>query len=327
MRALRVTAPAPDSSSSRIAEIEEPSPGPGEIAIDVAFAGVNFIDVMARRGDPGYVARWPWVPGQEVAGTVRALGDGVHDRRIGDRVAAFTDGGGFAEVATVPSALAVDVPADVPLHTAAAAPLVLSSAVLLLRDFARIRPGQSLVMHAAGGGLGTAVAQVASMLAPGPRIGLVGDAHKIAPALAAGWDHAVPVGEGTADAIRRLLPEGASVIVDPSGTANLDLDLELAGPGARIVLCGNAAGGPPAPLPSMGCLMGGNLGVLGFSISNLRARRPDWVAWALRHSLDLVAGGHVELAVSVVDGLAMVPDVHDAMATRHAVGKWVARVG
>ena len=73
--------------------------GDGEVAIDVAYAGINFIDVMARRGDPGYASSWPYVPGLEVAGTVRAVGKGVTDRRVGERVAAFTAGGGLAEVA------------------------------------------------------------------------------------------------------------------------------------------------------------------------------------------------------------------------------------
>src|ERR1700733_6366843 len=132
MRALRMTAPAADSSATQVAEVDEPRPGPGEVAIEVAFAGVNFLDVMARRGDPGYASGWPYVAGLEVAGTVLAVGDGVAGRRVGERVAAFTAGGGFAEVAVVPAALSVEVPPEVGLEVAAAAPIVTSTAVLLL---------------------------------------------------------------------------------------------------------------------------------------------------------------------------------------------------
>src|SRR5256885_7421151 len=124
MRALRVSEPAPDASTTSVVAVDEPQPGPGQVAIEVGFAGVNFIDVMARRGDPGYASVWPYVPGLEVAGTVRAVGDGVSDLLVGQRVAAFTPDGGLAEVAVAEAGLTVEVPADVRLETAAAAPLV-----------------------------------------------------------------------------------------------------------------------------------------------------------------------------------------------------------
>src|SRR5205807_7455386 len=87
MKAVIMTAPAMDASTTSVADIGEPRPGPGQVAIDVAYAGVNFIDVMARRGDPGYASAWPYVPGLEVAGTVRSVGSGVHHLRPGERVA------------------------------------------------------------------------------------------------------------------------------------------------------------------------------------------------------------------------------------------------
>ena len=77
MKAVLMTAPAADGSSTSVADVDEPRPGPGQVAIDVAYAGVNFIDVMARRGDPGYASAWPYVPGLEVAGTIRSVGAGV----------------------------------------------------------------------------------------------------------------------------------------------------------------------------------------------------------------------------------------------------------
>src|SRR5512132_2888582 len=73
MRAVVFDRPAPDAGATRVAELPVPEPGPGQIAVEVACAGINFIDVMARRGDPGYAPEWPFVPGLEIAGTVRAL--------------------------------------------------------------------------------------------------------------------------------------------------------------------------------------------------------------------------------------------------------------
>ena len=95
MKAVIMTAPATDGSTTSVAGIDEPRPGPGQVAIDVAYAGVNFIDVMARRGDPGYASAWPYVPGLEVAGTIRSVGAGVHDLHPGEHVAAFTPGGAW----------------------------------------------------------------------------------------------------------------------------------------------------------------------------------------------------------------------------------------
>jgi NADPH2:quinone reductase len=326
MRALRMTAPAADSSATEIAEVPEPSPGLGELAIDVVFAGVNFIDVMARRGDPGYASGWPYVAGLEVAGTVRAVGDGTGDLKVGDRVAAFTPGGGFAEVAVAPAALTVEVPPGVALEAAAAAPLMLSTAVLLLEHSVRIRPGESVLMHAASGGLGSALPQVAAALLSGARVGTVGGPGKVPAATAAGWDHAVTNSATSASAVRDLVPGGIDVILDPTGTQNLDLDLAVAAPGARIVLFGNPAGGTPAPLPPMGRLIGGNVGIVGFSISSLSRTRPAAVAAALRRSLSLLAAGDVRLDVTVADGLEAVPGIHDLLAARRASGKHVARV-
>jgi len=105
MRALVFDGPAPDTGTSRMATVEVPVPGAGEVAVAVKYAGVNFIDVMARRGDHGYVAAWPFVPGFEVAGVVQALGPGVNTLVVGDRVAVLTGSGGLAEVAVAPAEL------------------------------------------------------------------------------------------------------------------------------------------------------------------------------------------------------------------------------
>jgi NADPH2:quinone reductase len=326
MRALQMATPSPDARATGVVEVDEPIPGPGEVAIDVAFAGVNFIDIMARRGDPGYATDWPYIPGLEVAGTVRAVGTGAGEYQAGDRVAAFTAGGGLAEVAIAPAALTVEVPAAVSLEVAAAAPLMLSTAVLLLESAVRLRPGESVMMHSASGGLGSAVPQVAAALGGGVGVGTVGSPAKVPGALAAGWDHVVLNDASAASAIRKLLPGGVDVILDPTGTQNLDLDLAVAAPGARVVLFGNPGGGTPAALPPLGRLIGGNVGILGFSVSSLTRTRPTAVGAALSRSLNLLRDGDVRLAVTVVQGIDAVPEVHDLLAARRGSGKYVARI-
>ena len=326
MKAVVVTAPERDGSTTSVADINEPQPGPGHVAIDVAYAGVNFIDVMARRGDAGYASAWPYVPGLEVAGTIRSVGGGVHDLDAGERVAAFTPGGGLAEVAIAAADVTVKVPPGVPLETAASAPLVVSTALLLLTDRARIRPGESVLMHSASGGIGSMVSQVAAALGSGRRIGTVGRPGKIAAGLAAGWDDVFAREAGLAEAVRTVAPEGVDVILDPVGTALLDLDLSIAAPGGRVVLFGNAAGGTPAPLPPAGRLIGGNVGVLGFSMSRLSATAPKAVAAALATGLRMIAAAQIRPEVTIVEPLESVASIHDLLTAGQGSGKYVAKV-
>ncbi len=326
MRALVMERSAGDATATRVDDLGEPCPGPGEVAIDVAYAGINFIDVMARRGDPGYASSWPYVPGLEVAGTVRALGDGIVDRRVGDRVAAFTAGGGLAEIAIARDAVTSDVPDGVPLDVAASAPLVLSTALLLLTDVARIRPGESVLMHSAGGGVGSAVAQLARAIGAGLTIGTVGSPEKVDDAKRAGWDVALPRHGDLLTSIGEVAPDGVDVVLDPTGTALLDLDLEVSAPGARVVLFGNAAGGTPAPLPGVGRLIGGNVCLAGFSMSSLVANSPRRAADALRRALRMLETGRLASSVTVVESLDSVAGVHDLLAAGRGRGKYVVRV-
>jgi NADPH2:quinone reductase len=274
--------PAQGSDRTRVGEVEEALPGEGEVAVGVECAGVNFLDVMARRGDPGYVPAWPYVPGLEVAGTVRAVGAGVDGFVVGQRVAAFTaGGGGLAEVALARAALTVPVPDGVPLGVSAAAPVMLATAMLLLTGAARLGPGESVLVHSASGGVGGAVAQLVPVLGGGLRVGVVGRPEKVDPAKASGYDVALVRGD---DLAREVLAAtggaGVDVVLDPLGTRMLDVDLAVTAPGGRIVLFGNAGGGAPDSLPGMATLIRGNKSIAGFSISSLASTAPARVAHA-----------------------------------------------
>ena len=325
MRALVMTAPG-GSEFSEIAELEAPRPGPGEVTIDVAYAGVNFMDVMARRGDPGYARSWPYVAGIEVSGTVREVGAGVTALSAGERVAAVTPGGGFAEVALARAELAARVPAELPLDRASAAPTGLATALLLI-DVARFAPGDSVLVHSASGGLGGALARVLRHRGAGRLIGTVGRPDKVAVAEKSGYDKAIARDDTTAEAILRANGgRGVQIILDPLGTSALELDLEVVAAGGAIVLFGNAPGGAPAPLPPAGRLIGGNITVSGFSHRGLSAAAPDRVSDALHRALDLVAAEHIALPVTVLDSLAEIPEVHQLMAEGRGTGKYVVRV-
>jgi len=326
MRALVMTGPSLGSERTEVREVREPRPGPGEVTIDVDYAGINFLDVMERRGDAAYARAWPHLPGHEVAGTVREVGAGVDDLSVGQRVAAFVTGGGLAQVALARATLTVPVPDQVPFSVAAAAPLMLSTALLLLTDAARFRPGDSVLVHSASGGVGSAVAQLLPILGGGLRIGTVGCAEKAPSARNSGYDIALTRDDNLAAAVRTAAGGGVDIVLDPLGTSLIDVDLEVIAPGGRIVLFGNAGGGDIAPLPAIGRLQRGNIALSGFSISALSATAPERAAAALRRVLSLIDSRQLVIAVTKINSLAEVPGIHDLLAESRGDGKYVTKL-
>jgi NADPH2:quinone reductase len=327
MRALAFDGPAPDTSTTRVVELPVPVPGPGEIAIDVHYAGVNFIDIMARRGDPGYAAQWPFVPGLEAAGTVRALGPDVSGPPVGTRVAAFSGRGALAEVVTVAAALVARVPDGVGLGEAGAAPGSLTAAELLVAHVSRVRSGDVVLVNAAGGGVGQALAQRARLAGAAALIGTVGRPERIAAAQEAGYDHVLARGPELArEILEQTGGHRVDVVFDPQGTDLLDVHLEVVAPGGRIVLFGNATGEPLAPLPATGRLYAANASIAGFSLTRWSAAAPHRVAGALECVLaDLASGAHTA-DVTEIDDLVHAADAQQALADGRGRGKQVVRI-
>ncbi|MER5641351.1 zinc-binding dehydrogenase [Kitasatospora sp. NPDC002227] len=326
MRALVMTAPG-GSENSLVREVEEPAPGPGQVSVEVAYAGLNFVDVMARRGDAGYVTAWPYLPGKEVSGTVRALGAGVTGLAVGDQVVAAPAGGGLAEVVVAEAALTVPVPAGVALSRAAAVPLGLATAMLLLTESGRFAAGETVLVHSAGGGIGRGIAELVPQLGGGRLIGTVGRPEKAAAAVEAGYDAAFARDEKLAEAVREAAGgRGVDLVLDPLGTEALELDLELLAPGGRVVLFGNAGGGEVTPLPPAARLLGGNLGITGFSHRGLTVGAPEKVARAVARVLALLAEGRLDVPVTELPGLSAAPAAHDLLAAGRGEGKYVVAV-
>jgi NADPH:quinone reductase len=230
-------------------------------------------------------------------------------------------------VARTRAEFVVPVPGQLSLAVAAAAPLMLTTGLLLLGDAARFRPGESVLVHSASGGVGSAIAQLVPALGGGLRIGTVGRPGKVASALANGYDVAMARTGDVAGAVREATGgAGADIVLDPLGTSMLETDLALTAPGGRIVLFGNAGGGEQVPLPPPGRLIGGNLAIGGFSISRLWATAPHRASAGLRRVLDLLAGGRLDIAITEVSSLAEVPAVHQLLAEGRGEGKYVARL-
>lgn len=325
MRALLFTGPSHGSDLTEIVDVDPPRPGPGEITIDVTHAGLNYVDVMARRGDAAYVSEWPYRAGFEAAGTVREVGAGVTDLSPGQPVAALTVSGGLAQVARARADLTAQLPDGLPARIAASGLAVYATAFLLLTEAARFRPGDRVLMHSASGGVGAAVAGAARVLGGGTLIGTVGRPEKVEVARHSGYDLVVKRTADFADIIAQAV--GAiDIVLDAMGTSLLETDLGLLAPNGQLILFGNAGGQAFDPLPPVGRLLGANVSIGGFSISALTRQAPAKVGSALARGLELLAGGHAAIEITDVDGLDAAPEYQDLISKGHGIGKYVVAV-
>lgn len=326
MRALTFHGPAPDSSQTGVMVTAVPEPGPEEILIRVTHAGVNFKDVMMRRGDSGYVPGWPVIPGLEVAGVIEGLGSEVDTFAIGMRVAALTNSGGLAEYVVAGQALTACIPDRVSSKVAAVVPGVWATAWLLLHEAARVREGDIILVHSASGAVGTAIATLAHAIPKIVLIGVVGAPNRVAAAERAGYQHPLVRDEHLADAVHtRLRGAGVNVVLDPQGTEWLDTDLRMLAPTGRIVLFGNATGAALDPITT-GRLYAGNAAVGGFSIAALSTTAPARVNDAIGAVLHEIAEGRVNPDVSVSVGLDQAAALQQQLATSAAHTKHVINV-
>lgn len=305
----------------------EPQPGEHDVVIEVAYAGVNFAEVLFRRGGVPELPL-PFTPGIEVSGFVRAVGTAVQGLAVGQPVAALSivAGGGYAEYVIVPSALVVPLPPDLPLEIAAAVPSNTTTAHLICHDLAHVRAGETVVVHAAAGGVGSLLGQMARAAGAGRVIGTVGSRAKIEYATALGYDEVV-LADGFEEAIGRMTGgSGVDVVVDQVGGAARKGSLNLLRPLGRLVVMGNASGAPDVDA-SMSELWLTSRALLGFNLQQLSAADPVRVGLALRAALDQVVSGTVKVDVTGTLPLSEAAEAHRRIEARATTGKLVLQVG
>src|ERR1043165_5455137 len=230
-----------------LADVPAPEPKPNEAVVEIAASGVNFIDVYFREGR--YPAQLPITLGQEAAGTVTAIGAEVRNVKVGDRVAYASVQGSYAESAAVPAERLVLVPDGIDLKIAAAGMLPGVTAHYLVHSTYPLRSGETAIVHAAAGGVGLLLVQLAK--AAGARvIGTAGSREKAQLARDAGAGEMIVYTEPDfeSEAKRLLGGSGADVIYDGVGKSTFDADLNLFRPRGYLVLFGGASG----PVPPFG---------------------------------------------------------------------------
>jgi NADPH2:quinone reductase len=297
-------------------EVDTPEPGPGQVLVRLAAAGVNYIDIYFRTGQ--YPSELPLTPGSEGAGTVVAVGPGVTSPVVGDRVASTNLAGSYAEYALVPANRVVPVPGGVSDEQAAASLLQGMTAHYLLLDTAPVRPGDTVLVHAAAGGMGLLLTQLATRL--GARvIGTVSTPEKEKLARQAGAAEVIGY-DGIAAKVRELTGgAGVASVYDGVGRTTFDESLASLRPRGILALYGAASGKVP-PFDPQRLQGGGSLFLTRPTLAHyiaddeeLRRRASDVYGWVADGSLSVLVGGRYPLAEA---GRA-----HTDLASRRTTGK------
>lgn len=300
-----------------------PEPGPGMVRIRVAATTVNFADIQSRRG-PYVVGREPpFIPGLEAAGTIDALGPGVTGFAVGQRVAAHAEGGSYAEYTLARVVGAFPIPDALDFAQAACFPSVGTTSFNLLTQAGRLHPGETVLIHAAAGGIGTTTVQLARVLGAGLIIGTVGSEAKAKVVLELGADVAINYREeNIAERVREATGgAGADVVLDSVGADTFEASLASLAPFGRLVCFGQSSGPPPAV--AFGPLYGENKTIVGYSTGGHRRLRPEALRAPGQAALKLMAQGRWKPVIGGRYPLAQAALAQQVIEDRESIGKIV----
>ena len=298
------------------AEVEQPQPGPGEVRLRVTAAGVNFIDVYHRTGL--YPMPLPLIPGAEGAGVVNAVGPGVETVRVGDRVASTELQGAYAEYAVVPADRVVPIPDGVSDEQAAAVLLQGLTAHYLVHDSYRVQAGDTVVVHAAAGGVGLLLTQLATKL--GARvIGTVSALEKEKLARDAGAAEIIGY-DSIAEDVRRLTDgEGVPAVYDGVGRTTFDASMASLRPHGVLVLYGQSSGLVP-PFDPNRLQHAGSIYLTRPTLRHFVAT-PEELTRRADHILGMVADGSLSVHIGGRYPLAEAGRAHTDLQSRRTTGK------
>jgi NADPH:quinone reductase len=323
MHALICDAFAP-IDALRIGELPDPVPGPGEVVIRVAAAGVNFYDTLIVQGKYQLKPPAPFSPGGEVAGTIASVGPGVSGFSVGDRVCAFTWFGGYAQLCRANVNQTWRLADDVSFEAAAAGLVAYGTAWFSLYDRARMQDGETVLVLGAAGGVGLATVEVAH--AAGARvIAAAGSPERLALCAEAGADVCIDyVAQDLKEAVRAATGgRGADIVVDVVGGAFTEAALRATAWRGRILIVGFAAGDIPR-IPANLLLLKG-CEASGVFWDEMLRREPDVAAGQIGAILQGFADGRFRPRITGTHALAQARDALFALARREAPGKLIIK--
>jgi NADPH:quinone reductase len=312
----------------RLEELPDLTPGPGELLVRVAAAGVQFIETVTRTGTLGGVSpaaprELPWIPGREVAGEVTAVGEGVDGGWLGARVAGLTPGisGGYASLGVVEAASAHRLPDGLAFPEAVSL-LGTGGTALGLVEAAGVGAGDTVLIESAAGAVGLLSAQLARAAGAARVIGLAGGPEKVALVKEFGADAAIDyTDEDWPEQVRAAAPEGVTVVFDGNGGAVGARAFELLARGGRFVIFGFSSG--QATQPDRDAVAARDISVLSFFGPPTGIRSPGERRRQSAQVIAAVAGGRLRPHVGRRFPLAQAAEAHTAIASRSTVGKTV----
>jgi NADPH:quinone reductase len=307
-----------DRDQFSVAEMPEPAPGPGQVAIRVAYAGIQWGDVLVRDGH--FPAQRPFIPGFEAAGQVIATGTGVEDVSVGDPVTALTGAGAYAEVVVAPAVLTLPA-SGLDLRTAAASGWTTPTAYELITTVSRVRPGDRVLIHSAAGAVGTMAAQFARLAGADTVTGVAGNPARAAYAASFGYDRVLIRGEFP----QALDGESFDVILDPVGGPGRHASLRLLAPHGRLAVYGNIATFEPVTVSANDLLMTG-ASLLTYNSSLLSQTNPARLAESARLALESLASGQVKIDITAEYAMADLGTALQELADGTTRGKSILRV-
>ncbi|MFB6180020.1 MAG: zinc-binding alcohol dehydrogenase family protein [Halorientalis sp.] len=321
MKAAKVTEFG-DSSALEITDVEMPEPDAGELRIEVKAAGINFADIMQRRGHypegpaPGYT------PGMEVAGVVDAVGDGV-GREVGEEVMGFVNHGGYAEYAIANASGVFDLPEEMSFAEGAGFPVQFLTAHNCLFGWGDLSEDESVLVHAAAGGVGTAAVQLASN-AGAEVFGTASTQEKLDLAADLGCDHPIQYTEvDFVEAVDDLTAHGVDLVLDGIGGETTTESLKALTDFGRMVSFGAASGEPGTP--NTGDLLFHNHTVIGYHLGQAMTREPGRVFQAVPELTQQLQSGDLRVIVGHEFALDDAAEAHQFIEDRKSSGKVVLK--
>jgi NADPH:quinone reductase len=305
----------------QLVDVATPAPGPGQVLVRQSAAGINYIDVYQRTGL--YKVALPFIVGREGAGVAEAIGDGVTDVKVGDRVAyTHLGGGGYAQANVVDARWLIPIPSGIDDPTACALMLQGITAQYLATDTFALRPGHVALVHAAAGGVGALLVQIAK--SRGARvIATVGTQEKAKLAREAGADDAIVYAQTDfAEATRALVGEhGVDVAYDSVGKDTWERSLSLLRPRGMLVLYGNASG-PVPPIEPARLAAAGSVYLTRPTAGDYMRTREELLGRA-RDLFSLVEAGKLRPRIGATYPLADAAQAHRDLEARATTGKLV----
>jgi len=324
MKAIIIT----EFGSAEVLKLQEVAVPPiteDQVLIKVAATSVNYADILTRRGLYHAAGKPPIIPGMDAAGVVERVGNRVTKFSAGQRVVALPKNGSYAEYVAVDENLTYALADNVNMLEAAACPLVGFTAYKLLADVGRLQPGESVLVHAASGGVGTSAIQLARLLGAGLVIGTVGSAAKIPAALEAGADHVILTEDDFPAEVNRLTGgRGVDIVLDSIAGDVTRKSLACLAMYGRLVIFGSASGQPGQVATNE--LHASCRALLGFSLGTTRNQHPEMLQATAEKVLSFLAEGSLKIKIGKTFRLEDAALAHAYMESRQHTGKIVLQI-